>query len=1020
MNNQNKIKLSILVLVSIVFVVSFSSISASVSLNNPVNASDSAGVASQQQQLAISGSDVDVVYQDGSDVYYDNNSAGFVGTRVKQSTASASFPEIAVSGINKHLVWLQSGSLLYNNDVGNPSSAQTLLTGVSSSATTNMLAASGSDAHIVYRQSGVLKYIRSTDNFASSVTINAGTSNNNQQLAVSISDLHVVWQDSTGVYYKNNLNNFADPALLLGSGTIPQLAVTGSDVHFVWKDSGLIPSIQYANLISNILSSPITISDGANAANNPKIMTDGGNVYVVWQETIGTNSDVFFASSANGFTPINLSDDLGSSTDPQIASSGNDVTVTWKDTSFNSAIYMRSSSNGGNTFGSFVVLSDAANTATNPKLKMSGSDMVSSWLESISGSNDVFVRTATTNANLVEFNQSEYILSDIPVVSYAIVDMAGDTISNDTITVNVTSTSDDAGILVDLTESGDTGIFTGTFLLTFGSSDDASDTIKVESGGLLSVSHLTGSASSHIAPITVILDEGGISTTNFDFGAIAGITVYDSSANLDDMLAETVNVHVTTTQDPIGLDLTLTETDVNTGIFDNAKLAFMIGNDIYSIDSKVTVSLENSIYDMTGASDTITVPVTSTTTPGGIDLLLEESGSATGIFSGTLTLSSSATDAQTGKIKVSAGDFVAVIDPSNSWGSTGMISPNPNTSNGIIEVVSTGDPLLTVTYGSVSDTAQVLDLGAGGGGAGGVSRGGFVQALGALAVFGGASVGSSGPPSFDSSFTVLQDDEVLSHGTNPKSTESAKFEIGTDSSVAIGFSLPGGLGELDHVGLYANIGPGQTKYDSDTYIYFDKFKTPQVTIHDPNGIFKSADASVIEKDGRNLEMIFDLNFAKVITNNNVIVETWNLSRQSAQVEIPNLITVIGPKETTPNIETQTETLQEQTPPVVPVWIKKNAGWWGQGQINDETFTNGIGFLIQNRIIDVPDLMQANISPEISNDESQTEPIIEEFSPVVPVWVKNTASWWSQDMLSDDEFLQGVKYLLENGIIKVRV
>ncbi|MDH3277362.1 MAG: phosphate/phosphite/phosphonate ABC transporter substrate-binding protein [Nitrosopumilus sp.] len=39
--------------------------------------------------------------------------------------------------------------------------------------------------------------------------------------------------------------------------------------------------------------------------------------------------------------------------------------------------------------------------------------------------------------------------------------------------------------------------------------------------------------------------------------------------------------------------------------------------------------------------------------------------------------------------------------------------------------------------------------------------------------------------------------------------------------------------------------------------------------------------------------------------------------------------------------------------LVPEWIKNNAGWWANGEIDDKTFLDGIKFLIENRIIDVP-------------------------------------------------------------------
>ena len=35
---------------------------------------------------------------------------------------------------------------------------------------------------------------------------------------------------------------------------------------------------------------------------------------------------------------------------------------------------------------------------------------------------------------------------------------------------------------------------------------------------------------------------------------------------------------------------------------------------------------------------------------------------------------------------------------------------------------------------------------------------------------------------------------------------------------------------------------------------------------------------------------------------------------------------------------------------VPAWIKNNAGWWADGQIDDNSFVSGIQYLIKNGII----------------------------------------------------------------------
>ena len=84
---------------------------------------------------------------------------------------------------------------------------------------------------------------------------------------------------------------------------------------------------------------------------------------------------------------------------------------------------------------------------------------------------------------------------------------------------------------------------------------------------------------------------------------------------------------------------------------------------------------------------------------------------------------------------------------------------------------------------------------------------------------------------------------------------------------------------------------------------------------------------------------------------------------------------------------------------VPVWIKNNAGWWADGSINDETFIQGIEYLVQQEIIKI-------------SEKSQTE-TVEQY---VPVWIKNNAGWWADGSINDETFIQGIEYLVKTGII----
>jgi len=91
---------------------------------------------------------------------------------------------------------------------------------------------------------------------------------------------------------------------------------------------------------------------------------------------------------------------------------------------------------------------------------------------------------------------------------------------------------------------------------------------------------------------------------------------------------------------------------------------------------------------------------------------------------------------------------------------------------------------------------------------------------------------------------------------------------------------------------------------------------------------------------------------------------------------------------------------------IPSWIKNNAGWWADDNIDDFTFAQGIGFLIKNKIIQIYDL------PTTSDGE-----VVIEMGITIPAWIKNNAGWWADDKILDSDFLHGIKYLVENNIIK---
>ena len=92
---------------------------------------------------------------------------------------------------------------------------------------------------------------------------------------------------------------------------------------------------------------------------------------------------------------------------------------------------------------------------------------------------------------------------------------------------------------------------------------------------------------------------------------------------------------------------------------------------------------------------------------------------------------------------------------------------------------------------------------------------------------------------------------------------------------------------------------------------------------------------------------------------------------------------------------------------IPNWIKNVAGWWGSGDISESEFVTGIEYLINNNII--------SISFMPCNDEIQSQ---YGDTKSVPDWIKNNANWWSENLIDDTDFINGLQYLIEHKIIKI--
>ncbi|MDE1826110.1 MAG: hypothetical protein KGH99_01550 [Thaumarchaeota archaeon] len=90
---------------------------------------------------------------------------------------------------------------------------------------------------------------------------------------------------------------------------------------------------------------------------------------------------------------------------------------------------------------------------------------------------------------------------------------------------------------------------------------------------------------------------------------------------------------------------------------------------------------------------------------------------------------------------------------------------------------------------------------------------------------------------------------------------------------------------------------------------------------------------------------------------------------------------------------------------------------------------------ENKLIDIFDVSKSNSTFTFNNENQTGKYYVEMIDPYkdlydftsfnvgtvsvdIPVWVKNTAKWWSNNQIHDSDFIQAVQYLINQGIITV--
>jgi hypothetical protein len=162
------------------------------------------------------------------------------------------------------------------------------------------------------------------------------------------------------------------------------------------------------------------ISDNNKDSVYPQTESSQNKVYVVWQDNLfgdnRINYDILLKSSNDGGQTfgdvINLSNNSGFSEHPQVAINGNNVYIVWADnTSLNRDVYLISSTDGGQTFGDVINLSNNGADSYNQEISVFGNNVYVVWLDSQKNSQD------NSNISFISSNDGGSSFGDIVSLS---------------------------------------------------------------------------------------------------------------------------------------------------------------------------------------------------------------------------------------------------------------------------------------------------------------------------------------------------------------------------------------------------------------------------------------------------------------------------------------------------------------------------------------------------------------------------------------------------------------------------
>ncbi|AFS80974.1 hypothetical protein NKOR_05440 [Candidatus Nitrosopumilus koreensis AR1] len=220
-----------------------------------------------------------------------------------------------------------------------------------------------------------------------------------------------------------------------------------------------------------------------------------------------------------------------------------------------------------------------------------------------------------------------------------------------------------------------------------------------------------------------------------------------------------------------------------------------------------------------------------------------------------------------------------------------------------------------------------------------------------------------------------------------------------------------GINHIQHAGLYFNsVGGDLRTKDYDTSIVFDKYSEEIIKTTDPNGLLKHSEFKLLEKEDPTLLILqFAMTFDKSMDTSDLYFELWNEDRNPTYKTFNEILT-IKPLDKPVSIEKPEEYI---------VVTSDDGEFGGMLPVDDSIppwVKTYVQFWVKGEMSDDEfiDGIEYLITDELAALPANY--VDSQRPDEIPKWVKDYARWWSTDKITDDDFIKAMTHLFRIGVI----